>query len=43
MKKWLTSICLAVTLLAGFSSVGSAAELSTFAVNEEPQRLPNQH
>jgi len=43
MKKWLTSICLAVTLLAGFSSVGSAADLSTYAVKEEPQRLPNQH
>lgn len=44
MKKWLTSMCLAVTLLAGFSSAGSASDLSTYAVKEEPQqRLPNQH
>jgi hypothetical protein len=43
MKKWLAGICLAVTLLAGFSSVGSVSEVNTFAAKELPQRLPNQH
>ncbi|MFC3884601.1 hypothetical protein ACFOU2_14305 [Bacillus songklensis] len=43
MKKWLTSICLAVTLIAGFASAGAASNLSTFAEEEAARTLPNQH
>jgi hypothetical protein len=43
MKNWLTSICLAATLIAGVASVGTTSNLTTFAEKEAARTLPNQH